>query len=412
MRAHDVAQVGAEHPHRLARALRRRGHLDRVVAEVGEPEVAQQHAAVGVRVRAHAALAGGRRGEVLVARPALLVEQLLGAVGAHPRLELAQVLGVVGQAGERNLVRAPRPLRRLAVDLLRPGPALRRAQDDHRPARALEIAVVARAALDLGDLVERAVERGGERLVHRLGIVAGDEARRVPVALQQRAQLVLGDPREQRRVGDLVAVEMQDRQHRAVARRVDELVRVPARRQRPRLGLAVADDAADEQVRVVERSAVGVHERVAELAALVDRARRLRRDVARDPAGERELAEQLAHALFVARDVGVDLGVAALEPGRRDKSRAAVPGAGDVHRVEVALHDCAVHVRVEQVEAGGGAPVAEQPRLDVLERQRLTQQRVVEQVDLADGEVIGGAPPRVDALQLVAREGRGHEAAP
>ena len=270
------------------------------------------------------------------------------------------------------------------------------------------IAVVAGAALDLGDLVERAVELGGERLVHRLRVVAGDEARRVPVALQQRAQLVLGDPREHRRVGDLVAVEVQDRQHRAVARRVEELVRVPARRERARLGLAVADDAADEQVRVVERGAVGVHERVAELAALVDRARRLGRDVARDAAGERELAEQLAHALLVARDVGIDLGVAALQPRRGDEPGAAVAGPGDVHRVEVALDDRAVHVRVEEVEAGGGAPVAEQPRLDVLERQRLAQQRVVEQVDLADREVVGGAPPRVDALQLVARERLGH----
>ena len=41
----------------------------------------------------------------------------------------------------------------------------------------------------------------------------------------------------------------------------------------PGLGLAVADHAGDEQVGVVERRAEGVDERVAELAALVDRAR-------------------------------------------------------------------------------------------------------------------------------------------
>ena len=66
---------------------------------------------------------------------------------------------------------------------------------------------------------------------------------------------------------------MQDRQHRAVGARVEELVRVPAGGERPGLGLAVADDAGDEQVGVVEGGAVGVGERVAELAALVDRAR-------------------------------------------------------------------------------------------------------------------------------------------
>ena len=81
---------------------------------------------------------------------------------------------------------------------------------------------------------------------------------------------------------------------------------MPARRERPGLGLAVADDAADEQVRVVEGGAVGVRERVAELAALVDRARRLGRGVARDPARERELPEQLLQPGLVERDVRVD----------------------------------------------------------------------------------------------------------
>jgi hypothetical protein len=97
---------------------------------------------------------------------------------------------------------------------------------------------------------------------------------------------------------------VQDRQHRAVVAGFEELVRVPARRQRPGLGLAVADDAADEQVGVVERRAVGVRERVAELAALVDRARRLGRDVARDAARERELPEQPRMPVLVAADVG------------------------------------------------------------------------------------------------------------
>ena len=75
---------------------------------------------------------------------------------------------------------------------------------------------------------------------------------------------------------------------------------MPARRERPGLRFAVADDAADEQVGVVEHRAVRVHERVAELAALVDRARRLRRDVARNAARERELPEQPAQPVLVA----------------------------------------------------------------------------------------------------------------
>ena len=266
--------------------------------------------------------------------------------------------------------------------------------------------VLARAPLDLGDAVERRVERGRERLVHGLGLVARHDHRVPAVAAEEREQLVLRDPREQRRVRDLVAVEVEDRQDRPVRRRVQELVRVPARRERPRLGLAVADDARDEQVGVVERRAERVRERVAELAALVDRARRLRRDVARDPAGERELAEEPAHAVLVLRDLGVDLGVRALEVGVRDEAGAAVAGAGDVDRAQVALADRAVQVDVEQVEAGRRAPVAEQPRLHVLRLQRLAQERVVEEVDLPDGEVVRGAPVGVDAAQLVGLERR------
>ena len=72
--------------------------------------------------------------------------------------------------------------------------------------------------------------------------------------------------------------------------------------------------------------------------------------------------------------------------------------AGDVDRVEVARADRAVQVRVEEVQPGRRAPVAEQPRLDVLEAQRLAQQRVVEQVDLPDRQVVRGAPVGVEAL--------------
>jgi hypothetical protein len=61
-----------------------------------------------------------------------------------------------------------------------------------------------------------------------------------------------------------------------------------------------------------------------------------------------------------------------------------------------------------QVQARGGPPVAEQPRLDVLERQRLAQQRVAEQLelDLPDGEIVRRAPPRDEAAQLVLGERR------
>src|SRR5262249_8160452 len=50
------------------------------------------------------------------------------------------------------------------------------------------------------------------------------------------------------------------------------------------------------------------------------------------------------------------------------------------------------------------APVPEQSVLDVVDRQLLAQQRVVAQIDHPDREVVAGAPPRVELVELVAAE--------
>ena len=287
------------------------------------------------------------------------------------------MLLVVAYAGERHLVRAPGVLDGHAVHLARARPALRRPQHDHRPARPGHVAAVARGGLDLRDPVERVVQRRREALVHRPGPpveAARDEQRLPPVPLEERDELVLRDPREDRRVRDLVAVQVQDRQDGAVRARVQELVRVPARRERAGLRLAVADDARDEEIRVVEGGAERMRERVAELAALVDRARRLGRRVARNPAREREAAEERPQAGLARADVGVELAVRALEVGVGDVRRAAVTGPGDVDRVQVAHPDRPVEVDVDEVQAGHRPEVAEQPRLDVLAAERLAEE--------------------------------------
>ena len=169
----------------------------------------------------------------------------------------------------------------------------------------------------------------------------------------------------------------------------------------PGLGLAVADDAEDDEVRVVERRPVGVAERVAELAALVDAARRLGRHVAADAARERELAEQGGHPGLVAGDVRIDLAVGALEIGVGHRRRSAVPGPDDPDRVQVARPDHPADVGVDEVEPRRRPPVAEQPRLDVLGAERLAEERIGEQVDLSDGQVVGRPPVGVDPRQLV-----------
>jgi len=55
-----------------------------------------------------------------------------------------------------------------------------------------------------------------------------------------------------------------------------------------------------------------------------------------------------------------------------------------------------------------GAPVTQQAMLDVLAPEGLRQHRVVAEVDLAHGEVVGGAPVGVHAAEQIGRKRLGH----
>ena len=68
-------------------------------------------------------------------------------------------------------------------------------------------------------------------------------------------------------------------------------------------------------------------ERIAQLAALVDRTGRLGREVARDTAGIREAAEERLQSGLIVGDLGVALAVGAIEEALGSPRRAAVAGA-------------------------------------------------------------------------------------
>ena len=84
--------------------------------------------------------------------------------------------------------------------------------------------------------------------------------------------------------------------------RIEKLVRVPAGRERSGFRFAITDDAGDEQIGIVERRAKGVRQRVAQFPTLVNRAGRLRRDVAWNAPGERELREEALDRKSVCRE--------------------------------------------------------------------------------------------------------------
>ena len=322
-----------------------------------------------------------------------------GPVAFHPLFKNSNVVRLVHVA-HGNLVRTPIVFALLAVDLLRTRPSLRRAENDHRPGRPFQIAPVPGLGPDPLDLGHRSVERAGQLLVHLCGIVPLDEVGRVAHALEELLQFLLGNAGEEARVGDLVAVEVEDREHTPVAGRIKELVAVPAGREWAGFGLAVANDAGDDQVGIVEGRAIGMAQGVSKLAAFVNTAGRFRRDVARNTAGKAELLEQPLHALRVLADVGIEFAVGPFQIGVRNQRRASMPWPDDVNHVEVVALDDPVEVNIEHVQSRRGAPMSEKTRFDVIALQWFAQQGVVEKVDLPDREIVRCSPIGIDETKL------------
>ena len=126
------------------------------------------------------------------------------------------------------------------------------------------------------------------------------------------------------RIADLVAIEVQDREHGSIGNWVEKLVGLPCGRQGPRFCFTVADDTSDDQIGIVERSSEGVAERISQLATFVNGPRRRRSNMAGDASGKRELCEQLFQPGFILADVWIDLSCRNLRgkrcppmPGRR-----------------------------------------------------------------------------------------------
>ena len=208
----------------------------------------------------------------------------------------------------------------------RPCPALGGAQHDHRPGGPHRFTAGASLGADFENAPDRPIHGGGHGAVHSLRFAAFHEDRLPAVAAHQVRQLVPRNPRQQGGVGDLVAIQVQHRQHRPIADRVEELVDVPGGGQGPGFGLSITHAGQGDQVGVVEHRAAGVGEHVAQFAPLVDRAGGFRGAVAADVSGKGELLEEAAHPNRVLALVGINLAVAAVEVGGAQHPRGTMAG--------------------------------------------------------------------------------------
>src|ERR1700687_3562078 len=124
---------------------------------------------------------------------------------------------------------------------------------------------------------------------------------------------------------------MQDWQHRALGLWIEKPGGMPRGSQRSGFRLTIADDAGDDEIGIVEHRSERVTERIAQLAALVDRARALRRCMAGNSSWKRKLNKELPQPGLIRADVWIDLAVGALEISVGHHGMAAVLRAGAVN---------------------------------------------------------------------------------
>src|SRR5882762_3269635 len=117
---------------------------------------------------------------------------------------------------------------------------------------------------------------------------------------------------------------MKDRQHGAVANRVEKFYSFPRAFERTGFRFAVADDTRHQQRGIVEGCTKRVRKRVAELAAFMDRSRHVRTCVTWYTTRRRELPEQAAHPLFVLSDRRIEFRIRPFQVGLRDQRRTSV----------------------------------------------------------------------------------------
>src|SRR5215468_2427856 len=106
--------------------------------------------------------------------------------------------------------------------------------------------------------------------MHGFRFVSFHKIRLVSVSSEKLNQFVVAEAAQDRRVSNLVAVQVKDGKHGSIPRGIQKLVGMPTCGERTRLALAVADNAAGQQVGIVEDSAVGMRKGVAQFTALVD----------------------------------------------------------------------------------------------------------------------------------------------
>ncbi len=172
----------------------------------------------------------------------------------------------------------------------------------------------------------------------------------VAIAPEQGFKLFAANAGQNRRVSNLIAIEVQNRQYSAITRWVNKFVRVPGSSQGAGFRFTIADHTGDNRLGIIESYAVGMGKAVAQLATLMNRARGFGGAVAADTPREGKLFKEAAHAFGIGGDIGINLAVSTLKVDRCEHPRRTVTRPRHVDNIEIVFADQAIEVNVAEAE--------------------------------------------------------------
>jgi hypothetical protein len=124
--------------------------------------------------------------------------------------------------------------------------------------------------------------------------------------------------------------------------------------------------------------------RIAEFSTFVYGTWCLRGCVTRNAPWERELCKKAFHALLILGNIGVKFTVCSLQVCVCHNPRSPVSRTSNKDDIQIIFLDNTVEMNIDEVQSGSPTPMAKQPRLHVLQFQRLFKQWIVIQIYLAD----------------------------
>src|SRR5215471_5940623 len=122
---------------------------------------------------------------------------------------------------------APEPLEIMSVDSARGCPALRRAEYDHRPARARDVALLAGSMSIFTNFFDATFHSSCHGLMHAVNVGTFHKIRVPAKSAEEILELLVRDSGQQCWVIDFVSIEVENREYGTIPLRVQELVDVP-----------------------------------------------------------------------------------------------------------------------------------------------------------------------------------------